>query len=188
MAKKDAFTYYNDSDIQHMQVIYLNHYRIPLNKIAEITRYAISTIKNYINKFAHLLEKALKTFYHIGQELLKSIREHNNFVYLFKFYTEEGAFRYSKVGEVHNQTIKKRLGQEEREYGLQGKICSVIDTDKIPSRGLECYIQGLFIKKYATEYIPTDRFAVDIDIDEFDKLAKDFMGKNFVKVVQFTFT
>lgn len=180
MAKKDALETYNDCELLHLQVIYLNHYKIPLEKIAEITHYAITTIKTYIVKFAHLLKKAIKTFYHITEDTVRALKGGTNeYAYLFKFYNTNNTFCFSKIGEIHKQSINRRLAQEENEYNLEGSICSVIDCGDIPAVGLESYIRSQCIKKYPKSYIPNDRFSVNIDIVEFEQYAKEYLGKNY---------
>ena len=176
---------YQESHIKHLQVVYLAKCeKLVLEKIATITGYAISTIKAYIRKFAHLLEKAKEIFVLNAKDVITTLcdlgKPNSEKVYLFKFYDEKLLF--SKIG-VTKRTVLQRLKEELKSYIKNGfdirkvVICSVHECNNIPAEGAESYAKGYFIKKYPKEFQKNDRFMqVDISISEFNKIIEEYLG------------
>lgn len=112
MPKISAFEKYENTGIRHEQVVYLNYYGLDHKIIAEITDYAISTVKKLIRQCADLLDSAKKRFYVITKKVLKEFdptikyvqpvldrmqaRRHNNWAAVrgFKNYKDGNAFAY----------------------------------------------------------------------------------------------
>ena len=176
---------YQESHIKHLQVVYLAKCeKLVLEKIATITGYAISTIKAYIRKFAHLLEKAKEIFVLNAKDVITALcdlgKPNCEKVYLFKFYDEKKLL-FSKIG-LTKRTILQRLKEELKSYIKNGfdihkaVICSVYECN-LPAEGAEGHAKGYFIKKYPKEFQKNDRFMqVDISISEFNKIIEEYLG------------
>ena len=182
MAKKiDVFQNYEDPEIKHLQVVYLNHHGFTAKDIAKWTGYAVSTIRNYACKYLELLEKAKKVFYHITKKIKAALQNGKQLVYLYKFYSKDGQLICSKVGTT-TRSPEQRLQEEIRYYCNHGitvadsKICSVIDCGDIPAEGAESETRAYFIRRYPKAFCKNDRFfGVDIPTPIFNKVVKNYL-------------
>ena len=104
---------YTDPKIKQLQVVFLGLYeKMPIKKIMEITNYARSTIKRYLNKLKHLLKQAISTFL-FNVEIIEKcdlLNKAQQKCYLFKFYDENSNIIFSKVGTTTRE-IRTRLNE-----------------------------------------------------------------------------
>lgn len=184
MAKRkvDVFQVFEDTDTKRKQVVYLNDNGFEASEISKWTGYAVSTIKNYVRKFANLLDAARAMFYHITQKVKAVLRGGRQLVYLYKFYYENGELICSKVGtttRLPEQRLKEEIAYY-RKHGIEvgdAKICSVIDCGAIPAEGAESYARAEYIKKHPAAFCKNDRFfGIDIPERTFNKLINDYLG------------
>ena len=181
MKKINVFQNFNDTETKRLQVIYLNNHGFTPNEIEKWSGYTISTIKTYINKFKNLLDKALKTFYHVSQKVKKVLKGGKQLVYLFKFYDDKGELICSKVGTT-TRLPEQRLTEEIRYYRKHNipvgdaKVCSVIDCGAIPAEGAESEARAYYIRRYPDCFHKNDRFfGVDISERSFNKVVNDYL-------------
>ena len=182
MAKLDVFQKYEDVETKRMQLVYLADNGFTADEITQWVDYASSTIKQYVKKFADLLDKAKKTFYVITKKAKAEIYGKRELVYLFKFYDDLDELICSKVGTTTR--LPEQRMQEEIKYYVKhnipvarAEICSVIDCGKYPAEGAESHTRGAFIKKYPEAFCKNDRFfGVNISTNLFNKLVKEYLG------------
>ena len=183
MAKVDVFQKFEDTDMKRMQVVYLDKYGFEPEQIAKWVDYAVSTIKTYIKKFADLLTKAEKLFYHVTKKVKKVLVGGRQLVYLFKFYDSDGKLICSKVGTT-TRLPEQRLTEEIKYYQKHGipvastEICSVIDCGSIPCEGAESITRAAFIRKYPDAFCKNDRFfGVDLPVRTFNQIVKNYLAE-----------
>ena len=183
MKKIDVFQTFEDTETKRMQIVYLNKYGFTPEEIKKWTRYAVSTIKTYIRKFASLLEEACKKFYIITLKAKKVLKGGKQLVYLFKFYNSEGELICSKVGtttRLPEQRLKEEINYyKKHEIPVEtAEICSVIDCGAIPAEGAESYTRSMYIRKHPDAFCKNDRFfGIDIAKRTFDKMVNEYLGK-----------
>ena len=182
MTKIDVFQTFEDTNMKRMQAVYLNAYGFTAKEISKWVSYAESTIKTYIRKFADLLDKAKKTFYHITKKVKAVLVGGRQLVYLFKFYDSDGKLICSKVGTT-TRLPEQRLQEEIKYYRKHGipvestEICSVIDCGAIPCEGAESITRAAFIRKYPDAFSKNDRFfGVDIPTITFNRIVKNYLA------------
>ena len=183
MAKIDVFQKFEDTDTKRMQVVYLNSFGFTPAEISKWVGYAESTIKSYIKKFADLLDKAKKIFYHVTKKAQAVLRGGKQLVYLFKFYDSDGKLICSKVGTT-TRLPEQRLQEEVKYYQKHGipvadtEICSVIDCGTIPCEGAESITRAAFIRKFPDAFHKNDRFfGVDIPVRTFNQIVKNYLAE-----------
>lgn len=183
MKKISVFQKFEDTDTKRLQVVYLNEYGFTPAQISKWVDYAESTVKTYIRKFADLLEKAKKVFYHVTKKVKKVLVGGRQLVYLFKFYDGQNELICSKVGTT-TQLPEQRLAQEikyYREHGIpveRTEICSVIDCGTIPAEGAESITRAAFIRKYPDAFKKNDRFfGIDIPAITFNRIVKNYLAE-----------
>lgn len=185
MAKVDVFQKFEDTDTKRMQVVYLDSCGFTPAEIRKWVEYAESTIKGYIKKFADLLEKAKKYFYHVTKKVKAVLRGGKQLVYLFKFYDSDGKLICSKVGTT-TRLPEERMREEIKSYQKSkdelvasidhAEICSVIDCGAIPAEGAESQTRALFIRKFPDTFKKNDRFmGVDIPTATFNRVVRTYL-------------
>lgn len=184
MAKKiDVFQKFDDVEMRRMQLVYLNENGFNFDEIAKWTSYAVSTIKNYVRKYADLLEKAKKVFYHITQKVKAVLRNGKQLVYLYKFYYENGELICSKVGtttRLPEQRLKEEIAYYRKHNIAVGnaEICSVIDCGAIPAEGAESYARAEYIMRHPDAFCKNDRFfGIDLSVKTFNKIINEYLSK-----------
>ena len=181
-AKKiNVFEEYEETEMKRLQVVYLDAHGFTAEEIKKWTGYAVSTIKNYIRKFANLIEKAKATFYHVTQKVKKVLRGGKQLVYLYKFFNDKGELICSKVGTT-TRLPEQRLKEEIRYYQQHNipvetaEICSVIDCGSIPAEGAESFTRAYFIRRYPDAFCKNDRFfGVNIPTRTFNKIVNEYL-------------
>ena len=185
MAKIDVFQTFEDTDMKRLQVVYLDSFGFSAKEIRKWVSYAESTIKNYVRKFAELLDKAKKTFYHVTKKVKKVLQGGKQLVYLFKFYDSDGKLICSKVGTT-TRLPEDRMKEEIKSYQKSkdelvasidhAEICSVIDCGAIPAEGAESQTRALFIRKFPDTFKKNDRFmGVDIPTATFNRVVRTYL-------------
>lgn len=183
MAKVNAFQKFEDTETKRLQVVYLNYHGFDPDEIHKWVDYSVSTIKTYVRKFADLVEKAKKFFYHIYKKVKAVLRGGKQLVYLFKFYDSDGKLICSKVGTT-TRLPDQRLAEEIKYYRKHGipvestEICSVIDCGAIPCEGAESATRAAFIHKFPDAFHKNDRFfGVDIPVRTFNQIVKNYLAE-----------
>lgn len=187
--KIDVFQDFEDTGMKHLQVVYLDNHGFTSAEISKWTGYAIRTIKTYVKKFANLLEKAKKTFYHVTLKAKKVLRGGKQLVYLYKFYDSDNNLICSKVGTT-TRLPEQRLKEEIKYYRKHdipvdhAEICSVIDCGVYPAEGAESVTRACFIHRFPDAFKKNDRFfGVDIPTRTFNEVVKNYLdGATFKKV------
>lgn len=183
MAKKkiDVFQKFDDTELKHLQVVYLANEGFTVKEIVKWTDYAESTIATYIRKFADYLDQAIKTFYHVTQKVKKVLRGGKQLVYLFKFYDVNDNLICSKVGTT-TRLPEQRLKEEIKYYQKHdipvdhAEMCSIIDCGALPAEGAESITRASFIHKYPSAFCKNDRFFdVDIPTRTFNKIVNQYL-------------
>ena len=171
----------DETDLRHLQLIYLYDNNFSQEEIARWTGYAVKTIKNYVRKFANLLEEAKKVFKRITKKAKIALRGAKQLCYLYKFYNSNNQLICSKVGTT-TRLPEDRLKEEITYYKKNNipietaKICSVIDCGELPAEGAESITRALFIRKYPNAFCKNDRFfGVDIPTQTFNKIVKEYL-------------
>ena len=184
-AKLNPFDRYDDSNICHMQAVYLDAQGFAADEISTYTGYAISTIKSYIRKFGHLLDDARALFARIPQRVKREIWGPRELAYLFKFYDKDNNLICSKVGTT-KRTIARRLGEELNAYAKShnekistihhAEVCSVWDCGRIPAEGAESMTRAIYIRAFPESFLKNDRFVeVDIPVSSFDAYVRNYL-------------
>jgi len=183
MAKVDVFQRFEDTDTKRLQVVYLGNHGFTPAEIHKWVDYAESTIKTYLRKFADLLERAKRFFYHVTKKVKKVLRGGKQLVYLFKFYDSDGKLICSKVGTT-TRLPEERLKEEIKYYQKHGipvadtETCSVIDCGAIPCEGAESATRAAFIHKFPDAFCKNDRFfGVDIPVRTFNQIVKNYLAE-----------
>jgi hypothetical protein len=187
MTKIDVFQTFEDTNMKRMQAVYLNAYGFTAKEISKWVSYAESTIKTYIRKFADLLDKAKKTFYHVTKKVKKVLQGGRQLVYLFKFYDSDGKLVCSKVGTT-TRLPEERMKEEIKSYQKSkdevvasidhAEICSVIDCGAIPCEGAESITRAAFIRRFPDTFKKNDRFmGVDLPVVTFNRIVKNYLAE-----------
>mgnify|MGYP003305312948 CR=1 FL=1 len=72
MEKLDCMGNYYGTSYGKLQVLYLKEkVKLSIDEISRITSYAYSTVKNYLNKYWHLLDEALDLFFYKNRKIIK---------------------------------------------------------------------------------------------------------------------
>ena len=173
----------DETDLRHLQVVYLNDQNFSFEEISKWTGYAVSTIKGYIKKFIHLLDEAKATFTRITKKAKMALRGHRQLVYLYKFYDENGNLICSKVGTT-TRLPEERLKEEityYRQHNIpvaDAKICSVIDCGKLPAEGAESITRALFIRKSPKAFCKNEtKLYKIISTEQHLRLLRNFFQK-----------
>lgn len=182
----NPFGHYNDSNTKRMQVVFLKEcMNLSFEKIAEITSYALSTVKKYAKKFLNLLKKAKQIFIKRVNSIIETIcdlgKTKTEKCYLIKFYNSKNEIIFSKIGTTTREVVQ-RLREEIKNYRKGGFdvrkaiICKVIDCGKTPAEGAESYCKAIFIKQYQGAFKKNDRFMkVDIPINDFIEAVMGYL-------------
>lgn len=174
-----------DTETKRLQTVYLDHYGFTSEDISKWTGYAKSTVKNYIRKYADLLEEAKKIFLHITLKAKRVLHGGRQLVYLFKFYDKNNnELVCSKVGTT-TRLPEERLKEELTYYAkhgfpdLKADICSVIDCGEVPAEGAESITRAVFIKRFPDKFKKNDRFfGVDIPTRTFNEVVNNYLKEN----------
>ena len=114
MAKKDPYKALKSTDceLRNAAMVYLNHEEgIEPDFLHQITGLALSTVKNYLRKFAHLLEWAKEIFRKAKNTATEKAKEF--WCYIDKIVMPNGE-TWCKIGQT-TQSPEKRAAAIERQ-------------------------------------------------------------------------
>lgn len=201
----NAYSHYDDTQTKRAQIIYLKYVKEETNEfIAELTGYAVSTVRNYANKFFELLESAKELFKGSRKtKIQKSRVEDNHFVinenteifvecdtknfysdsekfYLIRAFDENGKRLFSKVGTT-TRDILTRMKEHLKSYKDLGVVKIIIDRvwncGNTPAEGFESFFRAIYISKFAKHFKKNDRFFdIDFNLNEADEIYTQYAG------------
>lgn len=162
--KNDPYASYISTDICHMQVVFLNHLRESTEKIAEVTGYAISTVKNYVKKFTDLLDDAIEFFVAKVEKVLHTdLIKKGDCAYILHIYDRKDQLRFLKIGSTNDLT--KRLKQikyyvEEKWFsGCKIQVCAqYICKSRSKAYIVESALHEHYYNKDGVTYYRQDRY------------------------------
>ncbi len=153
----------------------------PSKKIAELTRLTIATIKIYVKKFINLLEKAIRRFEQVVNEIIESISEKKAyFTYIIDYYsnkelTNKLALKVGKTArevDVRNEENEKTYAYTYNVDKVFGKVRKVyaFETEQ-DALIFEDTLRDFYARQENAIYIPNDRF-INVEFNE-EKLNAD---------------
>lgn len=185
----NAYSQYDDCQTKYRQIVYLSEKRGETYEfIADLTNYAVSTVRNYVRKFAHLLEEACEMFKHsrkkktqmqtvdrpeypgIKFECPDITDKDSEKFYLIRAFNAEGERVFSKVGTTIREMLI-RMKEHLKAYKDLGIVQIVVDRiwdcGNIPAEGYESWFRAWYIRKWPDKFSKNDRFFdVDFDLEE----------------------
>ena len=174
MRNYDPYSKYNDAFIAHAQVIYLHRVKhFDYDRIANITGYAVSTVKGYVYKYDGLYEKAKEMFVEEPGVVPAHIK--GNWCYWIRVYCD-GVHIFDKIGTTTRSPQTRirevmRDGWKNCDGNLTCKVMELIDCGSRNPVGLEKLLHGVLISQNY-RHIPNDRFASTLDRDLIINTAK----------------
>lgn len=198
----NAYSHYDDTQTKRTQIIYLKYVREETNEfIAELTGYAVSTIRNYATKFFELLESAKELFKGSRKTKMQKAKVDNHFIisedkeivvecdtknfygdsekfYLIRAFDKNGNRLFSKVGTT-TRGILERMKEHLKSYKELGVVKIIIDKvwscGNTPAEGFESFFRAIYISKFAKHFKKNDRFFdIDFNLDEADKIYTQY--------------
>lgn len=181
----NAYNHYDDTQTRYRQVVYLYQKRGETCEfISQLTKLAVSTVRNYVRKFAHLLEEACEMFKYSRKKSESKVKENPNIeficpndlardaekFYLIRAFDACGKRIFSKIGTTAREMIE-RMKEHLKYYSKLGVTKIVVDEvwdcGDIPAEGVESWFRAWYIKKWPRQFNKNDRFFnVDFDLDE----------------------
>lgn len=207
MRKYNPYVRQDDVVRCHLQVIYLYNEGVSLEQIAEITGYAVSTVRSYIRKYEDCAKEANRLFAdQITNAVARSeVRRRQGrqvtldfladcgdmeikgekVVYLFKFYC--GNQINSKIGTTE-RTVTERLVEEIDTYIKKNnwaidrvEVLKVISTRDVAPELVESRVRSDLGVKYRNNYINNDRFMnAEVTVDEFENSVYRYLREQGV--------
>lgn len=194
----NAYSRYDDCQTKYRQIVYLSEKRgEAYDFIAELTGYAVSTIKNYVRKFAHLLEEACVMFKYsrkitasanknakevpgIKFECPDNLPKDGEKFYLIRAFDKNGKRIFSKVGTTI-RSIVQRMKEHLKAYAKLGIVRIVVDKiwdcGNIPAEGYESWFRALYIRRWPKNFNKNDRFFdVDFDLEEAQNIFTQYVN------------
>ena len=202
MRKYNPYVQQIDTNRRQLQVIYLYNEGVSVQQIAEITGYAVSTVRSYVRKYEDCAKEANRLFAdHIASTVARSEVRHRQgrkvtidflqdcgdmetrgekLVYLFKFYC--GTQINSKIGTTE-RTITERLVEEidtyikKNEWAIDRvEVLKVISTRDIEPTLVESRVRSDLGIKYRNQYINNDRFMnAEVTVQEFETSVNRYL-------------
>lgn len=130
----NVFEKQDNIEVRNAQIVYLaEECGMNAKEISNYVDLAISTIKNYIRKFAHLLEKAKQWFGDKAKQVVNKIKEKCNVTdlityncehhkgdcaYIIEYFDSQHNFVFLKVGMTND--ITRRVKEHLRDYTTKG--------------------------------------------------------------------
>ena len=198
----NAYKKYDDTQTKYRQIVYLAQKRKETCEfIAKLTGYAYSTVKNYIRKYAHLLEEACDLFKHsrkpksmteqsethfetshgtIDFECPNDLGEDGEKFYLIRAFNEKNERIFSKVGTTI-RSVLQRMKEHLSAYTKLGIVRIVIDKvwdcGNLPAEGFESWFRAYYIRRWPEKFNKNDRFFdVDFDLDEAQEIFTKYVN------------
>ncbi len=205
MPKYNPYVHHDDIHRTHLQIIYLANAGVDYATIAQITGYAVSTVRTYVRKYAEHMAEAdrifadytaptiLKTDKYKSRSTGSEIAIHylegcgedkpnQMAVYLFKFYCDNQV--HSKIGTTE-RSVNERVREEIRTYMKKNgwniervEVARIISTGEYDPVFTESQLRAKFIK-YHKHFQKNDRFLqLDIPVAEFEQIVNDYLKEN----------
>lgn len=195
MEKFNPFVRYEVATVCHLQVVYLSvECGLPYEEIAEITGYAVSTVRLYVRKYAEDIDLAREFFINgipapapvtepasvlyrkfrdgraVPMEFMPNCGENisnTQIVYLFKFFSPTGLL-FDKIGTTTKNAVSRlrdEIGEYSKKFPIDRvEIHRIRSCGEIPAEGYESVLRGQLIADHPTAYRKNDRF-FGADID-----------------------
>lgn len=204
MEKFNAYERCDIATFRQMQVVYLSaECGLHPAEIANITEYAVSTVRNYIRKYADLADLARDYFCvvevapqtepemvlyrkfrdgrSIPMEFMPNYGENlsnEQIVYFFKFYSTEGLL-FDKIGTTTKNAVSRlrdEIGEYSKKFPIDRvEIHRIRSCNGIPAEGYESELRAKLIADHPTAYKRNDRFfGADIQAEIFDQICDQF--------------
>lgn len=122
--------YDNNLELRNAQIVYMyNILHMTTEEIAKYVNLALSTIKSYAYKFAHMLDKAKEWFGNKAKKIFDKLREKANVTdivtyecdyrkgdcaYIIEYFDSQKNFTFLKVGMTND--INRRIKEHLRDY------------------------------------------------------------------------
>lgn len=195
----NAYNKYEDCYTKYRQIVYLSEKKGESYEfIANLTNYAISTIKIYIKKFAYLLEEACEMFKYSRkknsqkEEVSKPQHPGIEFhcpdidekggekFYLIRAFNEKGERIFSKVGTTIREVLT-RMKEHLKAYEKLGIVKIVVDKvwdcGNLPAEGFESWFRAWYIRRWPEKFNKNDRFFdVDFDLEEAQNIFMQYVN------------
>lgn len=193
----NAYNQYDDCHTKYRQIVYLSEKKGESYEfIAKLTNYAVSTVRNYVRKFAHLLEEACEMFkYSRKKKEQKNGEERPQYpgiefvcpdittkdsekFYLIRAFDANGKRIFSKVGTTIREMLT-RMKEHLKAYKDLGVVKIVVDKvwdcGNLPAEGFESWFRAWYIRRWPTQFNTKDRFFdVDFDLEEAQRIFTQY--------------
>ena len=162
----DPYVQHRETEVRHAQVVYLSKVKhLDDVRVAEITGYAVTTVRIYSNIYQEDLEEKSKIMFEETEGVLPS-NVKGNWCYWIRVYCD-GKHIFDKIGTT-TRTPEIRIAEMMRNgwknyYGvLTCKVMELFDCGSRNPVGLEKLLHGVLISQNY-EHLPNDRFRSAVD-------------------------
>lgn len=204
MEKFNPYERQNVATVCHLQVVFLSaECGLPYEEIAEITGYAVSTVRLYVRKYAEDIDLAREFFIgdipapavepvsvmyrkfrdgrSVPMEFMPNFGENlsnEQMVYFFKFFDAEGLL-FDKIGTTAKNAVSRlrdEIGEYSKKFPIDRvEIHRIRSCGGIPAEGYESELRARLIADHPTAFRKNDRFfGADIDPAVFDQICDQF--------------
>ena len=204
MEKFNPYERQNVATVCHLQVVFLSaECGLPYEEIAEITGYAVSTVRLYVRKYAEDIDLAREFFISgisapavepvsvmyrkfrdgrsVPMEFMPNFGENlsnEQMVYFFKFFGAEGLL-FDKIGTTAKNAVSRlrdEIGEYSKKFPIDRvEIHRIRSCGGIPAEGYESELRARLIADHPTAFRKNDRFfGADIDPAVFDQICDQF--------------
>ena len=204
MEKFNPYERQNVATVCHLQVVFLSaECGLPYEEIAEITGYAVSTVRLYVRKYAEDIDLAREFFIggipapavepvsvmyrkfrdgrSVPMEFMPNFGENlsnEQMVYFFKFFGAEGLL-FDKIGTTAKNAVSRlrdEIGEYSKKFPIDRvEIHRIRSCGGIPAEGYESELRARLIADHPTAFRKNDRFfGADIDPAVFEEICNQF--------------
>ena len=204
MEKFNPYERQNVATVCHLQVVFLSaECGLPYEEIAEMTGYAVSTVRLYVRKYAEDIDLAREFFIggipapavepvsvmyrkfrdgrSVPMEFMPNFGENlsnEQMVYFFKFFGAEGLL-FDKIGTTAKNAVSRlrdEIGEYSKKFPIDRvEIHRIRSCGGIPAEGYESELRARLIADHPTAFRKNDRFfGADIDPAVFDEICNQF--------------
>lgn len=192
MEKLNCMYQYDDASTRRLQVLYLYHkLGLPADKVAEIVGYAVTTVKQYLNKYAEKLQEALDLFFYkirtrkgdVQWKCEEGVNDRPS-AYVCEIYNDNERL-FLKIGYSSKIVDRMYAHSTNKRYGGNRVVVSAVyyfDTEE-QALSMENLLRKYYKEKGNEEdFVRKDRFTkqkpTKKDLDNFEMKAK-FIQENF---------